>query len=98
MYKPIQKERNVDLCVFPFYMYESERTASRRLLVLPSADVHRLKEKTSGFKPNGETPSEVKSTSFQSSFTLLTAETDQGRCKKTTRKVLFKILTIFSGF
>lgn len=41
------------------------------LLLLSSANVHSLKEKRNGFKPNGATPSEVTSTSFKgSSFTL----------------------------
>lgn len=35
------------------------------LLLLPSANVHSLKENTNGFKPNGETPSEVTSTSLR---------------------------------
>lgn len=60
------------LYVFPFICMKAREfyteyklnSVHAALLVLPSANVHSLKEKTSGFKPNGETPSEVTSTSF----------------------------------
>ncbi len=47
-----------------YKLYVQWQNVHLALLLLPSANVHSLKEKTNGFKPNGATPSEVTSTSL----------------------------------